>query len=252
MSIVRRSLWSSANKIRRLLTVSAIATANVHKCFNGLEQFMLAPPEFRRDRLYDCYDNDDDYVQDIFVEKFTNTQPTVKREPSQVLSFPSERPHDTGVSSDIGSDTDSNSPIQDTATANAEWLTGTHDTAIDSQFGPIGSQFHRHISRHVGGPLPQHIADEPSYFYILTTYIGYMILIAFGRIRDFFGKRLKADNYKNYKEQDGGISSASPRLDSGTSNLTVEVEREIAAFVGKEGAIVFPWVSVRTPPPFQL
>jgi serine palmitoyltransferase len=36
-----------------------------------------------------------------------------------------------------------------------------------------------------------------------------------------------------------GISSVSPRLEVGTSDLTVEVEREIAAFVGKEDAMVF-------------
>jgi len=36
-----------------------------------------------------------------------------------------------------------------------------------------------------------------------------------------------------------GISSASPRNEAGTSDLTVEVEREIADFVGKEDAMVF-------------
>jgi serine palmitoyltransferase len=36
-----------------------------------------------------------------------------------------------------------------------------------------------------------------------------------------------------------GISSASPRLQAGTSDLTLEVEREIAEFVGKEDAMVF-------------
>lgn len=36
-----------------------------------------------------------------------------------------------------------------------------------------------------------------------------------------------------------GISSASPRSDVGTSELTVEVERQIAKFVGKPDAMVF-------------
>jgi serine palmitoyltransferase len=36
-----------------------------------------------------------------------------------------------------------------------------------------------------------------------------------------------------------GISVASPRLEAGTTDLTVEVEREIARFVGKEDAMVF-------------
>lgn len=36
-----------------------------------------------------------------------------------------------------------------------------------------------------------------------------------------------------------GTSSASPRAEAGTSDLSVEVEREIAAFVGKPNAMVF-------------
>jgi serine palmitoyltransferase len=36
-----------------------------------------------------------------------------------------------------------------------------------------------------------------------------------------------------------GISSTSPRLEAGTSDLTMEVEREIASFVGKEDAMIF-------------
>lgn len=39
--------------------------------------------------------------------------------------------------------------------------------------------------------------------------------------------------------QELGITSASPRSEAGTSELTVEVEREIAAFVGKPDAMVF-------------
>ncbi|KAH8650952.1 serine palmitoyl transferase subunit [Tricladium varicosporioides] len=288
---------------------------------------MLAPPEFRRDRLYNCYNDNEDYTQDIPIKKFASTRATVEREPPRDLSFISERTHNTRVSSDTGNDADSSSCAPDTTTANAEFLTKTHDTTVDSQFGPIGSQSHLHVSQHVGGPLPQHIADEPSYFYILTTYISYMVLITFGHLRDFFGKRLKPDNYKNFKEQDGyaalnsdfdnfyfrrlktrmndcfsrpitgvpgryitlldrnssdqnqtfrlagsetttlnlssynylgfaqsfgpcaddvhlsistyGVSSTSPRFDSGTSNLTIAVEREIAEFVGKEDAMVF-------------
>jgi serine palmitoyltransferase len=37
----------------------------------------------------------------------------------------------------------------------------------------------------------------------LTTYISYMILTAFGHMRDFFGKRFKAEKYKDYKPRDG-------------------------------------------------
>jgi serine palmitoyltransferase len=74
---------------------------------------------------------------------------------------------------------------------------------IDSQFAPIGDQSHRYVSQHMGGPLATLLVDEPSYFYILTTHLSYMILIAFGRVRDFFGKVFKREKYKGFKEQDG-------------------------------------------------
>jgi serine palmitoyltransferase len=54
----------------------------------------------------------------------------------------------------------------------------------------------------MGGPATL-LVDEPSYFYILTTHLSYMILIAFGRVRDFFGKVFKREKYKGFKEQDG-------------------------------------------------
>jgi hypothetical protein len=74
---------------------------------------------------------------------------------------------------------------------------------FDVQFGPIGSHDHRYVSKHMGGELPVLVVDEAPYFYLITTYISYMILIAFGRIRDFFGKRFKSRNYKHLKAADG-------------------------------------------------
>lgn len=38
-------------------------------------------------------------------------------------------------------------------------------------------------------------------FTAISTYIGYLILILFGHIRDFFGKRLLPDRYKHLREQ---------------------------------------------------
>ncbi|EXJ78471.1 serine palmitoyltransferase [Capronia coronata CBS 617.96] len=72
-----------------------------------------------------------------------------------------------------------------------------------AQFGPLISQSHRYMSRHPGGEFPDPIMDEPPYYYLLTTYISYLILIIFGHVRDFFGMRLKEDNYRHLKARNG-------------------------------------------------
>ena len=204
----------------------------------------------------------------------------------------------------------------------------THRQArIDAQFGPLGSQSHRYVSKHMGEELLEPVIDEPPYYYLLTTYISYLVLIIFGHVRDFFGKRLRPERYRYLKSANGyaalnsdfdnfyvrrlkmrindcfarpmtgvpgrymtlidrttddfnehfqftgtytetlnmssynylgfaqsegpcadsveetikkyGISAASPRADSGTSELALEVEDRIAKFVGKPAAMVF-------------
>lgn len=72
-----------------------------------------------------------------------------------------------------------------------------------AQFGPLGHQSHRYTSRHVGGTFPEPIMDEPPYYYLFTTYISYLILIAFGHVRDFFGKRFREENYRHLKPRNG-------------------------------------------------
>ena len=169
--------------------------------------------------------------------------------------------------------------------------------------------------------------DEPPYYYLLTTYISYLILIIFGHVRDFFGKRFREEHYRHLKARNGyaplnsdfdnfyirrlkqrfndcfsrpttgvpgryvtlvdrksiddnlhfqqtgtttqtlnmssynylgfaqsegpcadaveetvkkhGISLASSRGDTGTSDLHIEVEELVARFVGKQSAMVF-------------
>lgn len=198
---------------------------------------------------------------------------------------------------------------------------------LDAQFGPLGSQSHRYVSKHMGGDLVAPVLDEPPYYYLLTTYISYLILIIFGHVRDFFGKRFRPEHYKHLQASDGyaalnsdfdnfyvrrlkmrindcfarpitgvpgryitlmdretddfnehfrftgthtetlnmssynylgfaqsegpcadaveecikkyGISSTSSRQDAGTTDLALEVENEIAKFVGKPAAMVF-------------
>ena len=199
---------------------------------------------------------------------------------------------------------------------------------FDSQFGPLLDKSHLYVSAHQGKPLEIPIEDEPPYYFVLTTYLSYLILIFLGHTRDFFGKRfgnkkhyraLKADNgyaplnddfdnfyvrrlkmrlddcfarpttgvpgryitlidrksddfnrtynftgtytqtlnvssynYLGFAQSQGpcadaveecvrkyGLGACSPRADSGTSDLALEVEREIAKFVGKPAAMVF-------------
>ena len=193
-------------------------------------------------------------------------------------------------------------------------------------FGPLGSKQHLYSSRFVGSEFPEPIEDEPPYYFLITTYISYLILIIFGHVRDFFGKRFKQDSYKHLRERDGyaplnsdfdnfyirrlqlrindcfrrpvtgvpgrfitlldresddfnlsfklkgtttqtlnmssynylgfaqsegecadaaeqsikkyGISFCSPRADCGTSDLHLQVENQIADFVGKEAATI--------------
>ncbi|KAI8931879.1 serine palmitoyltransferase component [Plenodomus lindquistii] len=195
-----------------------------------------------------------------------------------------------------------------------------------AQFGPLGSQKHRYTSQ-FEGEFGDPIEDEPPYYFLFTTYISYLVLIVFGHVRDFFGKRFRKQHYSHLQEKDGyaplnsdfdnfytrrlkmrindcfsrpttgvpgrfitvldrksddgnntfkmlgtttetlnmssynylgfaqsegpcadaaeaairkyGISMASPRSDSGTSELTVEVEDLIAKFVGKPASMVF-------------
>ena len=194
-------------------------------------------------------------------------------------------------------------------------------------FGPLGSKQHLYSSRFTGDEFPEPILDEPPYYFLITTYISYLILIIFGHVRDFFGKRFKQDHYKHLQERDGyaplnsdfdnfyirrlqlrindcfrrpvtgvpgrfitlldrksddfnisfkltgtttetlnlssynylgfaqsegecadaveqsirknGVSFCSPRGDVGTSELHLQVENQIAEFVGKEAATIY-------------
>ena len=72
-----------------------------------------------------------------------------------------------------------------------------------AQFGPLGHHTHRYTSRHQGGDLAEPVMDEPPYYYLLTTYISYLILIIFGHVRDFFGKRFRKERYRHLQPSNG-------------------------------------------------
>ncbi|KAF2112920.1 serine palmitoyltransferas-like protein 2 [Lophiotrema nucula] len=71
-----------------------------------------------------------------------------------------------------------------------------------AQFGPLGSSSHRYTSQ-FDGEFGDPIEDEPPYYFLITTYISYLILIVFGHVRDFFGKRFRRRHYSHLKERDG-------------------------------------------------
>jgi len=73
----------------------------------------------------------------------------------------------------------------------------------EAEFGPLISRNHLYSSQFEGGEFPEPVDDEPPYFYVITTYLSYLILIIFGHVRDFFGKKFKAANYKHLKPQNG-------------------------------------------------
>ena len=72
-----------------------------------------------------------------------------------------------------------------------------------AQFGPLGHQNHRYSSRFQGDVFPDPVIDEPPYYYLLTTYVSYLILIIFGHVRDFFGKRFREEHYRHLKARNG-------------------------------------------------
>ncbi|EON69740.1 serine palmitoyltransferase [Coniosporium apollinis CBS 100218] len=72
-----------------------------------------------------------------------------------------------------------------------------------AQFGPLGSKNYLYSSRFEGGEFPDPIEDEPPYYFLITTYISYLVLIIFGHVRDFFGKRFRQERYRHLQERDG-------------------------------------------------
>src|SRR5690606_33390324 len=82
--------------------------------------------------------------------------------------------------------------------------TDEHQRKVDAQFAPLTHPDHLYVRQHHGEPLAEPIIDEPAYYYVLTTYISYLLLIAFGHARDFFGKRFgDPANYHALKSHNG-------------------------------------------------
>ncbi|WBW74865.1 serine palmitoyltransferase Lcb2 [Schizosaccharomyces osmophilus] len=74
---------------------------------------------------------------------------------------------------------------------------------VNTEFAPITEPSHRRVSKNTAGGMLFQFEDEPSYYYVVTTYISYLVLIIIGHVRDFFGKRFHKDDYKYLKDSDG-------------------------------------------------
>ncbi|EPY51378.1 serine palmitoyltransferase Lcb2 [Schizosaccharomyces cryophilus OY26] len=74
---------------------------------------------------------------------------------------------------------------------------------IDTEFAPITDPTHRRVSKNTAAGQLFQFEDEPSYYFVVTTYISYLVLIIIGHVRDFFGKRFHKDDYKYLKDSDG-------------------------------------------------
>ncbi|QSZ37167.1 hypothetical protein DSL72_009261 [Monilinia vaccinii-corymbosi] len=72
----------------------------------------------------------------------------------------------------------------------------------EAQFGPLNHPSHKYVSQH-RGVFEDPVLDEPPYYYLLTTYISYLVLIIFGHVRDFFGKRFKPESYRHLTAANG-------------------------------------------------
>ncbi|KAJ6588502.1 pyridoxal phosphate-dependent transferase [Mycena capillaripes] len=76
-------------------------------------------------------------------------------------------------------------------------------TTVHSEFGHCVNEEYRHVSEHIPGTSLVHVAQEPPYYIVISTYISYLILICLGHIRDFLGKRFHPASYRHLMPQNG-------------------------------------------------
>ncbi|KAF9242270.1 pyridoxal phosphate-dependent transferase [Melanogaster broomeanus] len=75
---------------------------------------------------------------------------------------------------------------------------------VHTEFGHCANESYRCISQHnPEKPVAEHEIEEPPYYILITTYISYLILIVFGHIRDFFGKRFAKQYFTHLMPYDG-------------------------------------------------
>ena len=214
--------WSPVNLkiVRRVFGVGPSAKSRPSSCltspwpFAYLERYILGPTALSR-----TWCQDDDWEDEWHVNynenpKFPSRscEKSSQRAPTRIST---KQQHFNVKPLCPSTHTASLSAIElDDTTTSCNYNRLSNETSItdenrekqarfDAQFGPIGSHDHRYVCQHMGGDLVELIVEEPPYFYLITTYISYMILIAIGRVRDFFGKRFKGSQYKHIQAADG-------------------------------------------------
>ena len=88
-------------------------------------------------------------------------------------------------------------------------------TTVHTEFGHCGNENYRYTSKYnPKHPMEGVREQDPPYYILLTTYISYILVIIFGHIRDFFGKRLKAAAYRHLMPHDVSFSAVLSRFSS--------------------------------------
>lgn len=70
-------------------------------------------------------------------------------------------------------------------------------TAKHSEFGHCFNEAYRYTSAYKPATHAVHVDEEPPYYILITTYLSYLIMIVFGHLRDFVGKRFCPDAYRH-------------------------------------------------------
>jgi serine palmitoyltransferase len=71
-------------------------------------------------------------------------------------------------------------------------------TTLHSEFGHCSNESYRRVSAYKpGSAVMPHVDEDPPYYILVTTYMSYLIMILFGHMRDFLGKRFRLNAYRH-------------------------------------------------------
>lgn len=92
--------------------------------------------------------------------------------------------------------------------------TSENFATLHTEFGHCANEAYRCVSQHdYTKPFQDHATEEPPYYILFTTYISYLMVICFGRARDFFGKRF-AKSYFTHLMPHNGYAPLNSDFDS--------------------------------------
>ena len=88
-------------------------------------------------------------------------------------------------------------------TESNEAIPKKRDEKKASQYAPIVDPTHKLPSCAAYAQKHDNQEDDPPLYFLITTYISYLIFIVLGHIRDFFGKRFAQERYAHLKQRNG-------------------------------------------------